>query len=191
MLSPSALLFYVGFNKKLKNISHHTLFFDAEFSEHAESIYITQKWPEKPLFYASFPSVTDSQCAPDDHEAAIFLIPLAPGIKDDNDIREKYFKLIMERFENITQQKVKDHVVLKRSYCIKDFKNDYNAFKGNAYGLSNILKQTAFLKPSLQNKKLKNMFYTGQLTVPGPGVPPTIISGKIVSGLVHKYLSSS
>jgi len=187
VMAPSALLFYVGFDKRLKNISHHTLFFDSPFDEHANAIYKTKKWPDKPLFYASFPSLTDKSTAPEGYEAGIFLIPLAPDIEDTEEIREKYFDEIITRFENITQQSVRLNVIYKRSYCVNDFKQDYNAYKGNAYGLSNILKQTAFLKPKLKNKHLPNMFYTGQLTVPGPGVPPAIISGKIVSELVEKY----
>ncbi|GAF03187.1 phytoene desaturase family protein [Saccharicrinis fermentans] len=189
VFAPSALLFYVGFNKKLKNLAHHTLFFDTSFKQHAISIYDDKVWPENPLFYASFPSLTDRDCSPLGSEAAIFLIPIATGLTDSSDMRNKYFDEIMDRLEKITQQSVKDNVVLKRSYCVNDFKRDYNAYGGNAYGLSNILKQTAFLKPKLQNKKLTNMFYTGQLTVPGPGVPPAIISGKIVSGLVTQYLN--
>ncbi|MGQ1787270.1 MULTISPECIES: phytoene desaturase family protein [unclassified Saccharicrinis] len=189
VFAPSALLFYVGFNKKLKNLEHHTLFFDTSFNQHAFSIYDSKEWPKNPLFYASFPSMTDKSCAPEGNECAIFLIPIATGLKDSAEIRDRYFEEIIRRLEMITQQSVKDNVVLKKSYCVNDFKTDYNAYGGNAYGLSNILRQTAFLKPKLQNKKLANMFYTGQLTVPGPGVPPTIISGKIVSDLVTQYLN--
>ncbi len=188
VFAPSALLFYVGFNKKLENLEHHTLFFDSPFDKHAKSIYDSKNWPEEPLFYASFPSLTDPQCSPKDCESAIFLIPIATGIEDTEDIRNRYFNEILERLENLTQQSVKESVIVLRSYCLNDFINDYNAYGGNAYGLSNILKQTAFLKPKLQNKKLQNMFYTGQLTVPGPGVPPTIISGKIVANLTSRYL---
>jgi phytoene desaturase len=46
--------------------------------------------------------------------------------------------------------------------------------------------QTAFLKPSLKNKKVNNLYYTGQLTVPGPGVPPSLISGLVVAKQVMK-----
>ncbi|WP_075590015.1 phytoene desaturase family protein [Labilibacter marinus] len=189
VFAPSALLFYVGFDKKLKNLEHHALFFDSSFKQHAKSIYDTKTWPDNPLFYASFPSVTDANCSPEGKESAIFLIPISTGIEDTPEIRERYFDEIIQRLEHMTQQSVKDCVILKRSYCVNDFKEDYGAYGGNAYGLSNILTQTAFLKPKLQNKKLANMFYTGQLTVPGPGVPPTIISGKIVSQLVTQYLN--
>jgi phytoene desaturase len=186
IMAPSSLLFYVGISKKLKNVLHHTLFFDASFDEHAIEIYDKPSWPANPLFYASFPSMTDDSVAPEGQEAAIFLIPLAPDLTDDVETREKYFNMIMSRLESLTKQTVRDHIVFKKSYCVKDFKEDYNSFKGNAYGMANTLLQTAFLRPKLKSKKVKNLFFTGQLTVPGPGVPPSLISGKIVSEIIIK-----
>ncbi|MBT7676605.1 MAG: phytoene desaturase, partial [Flavobacteriaceae bacterium] len=183
-MAPSSLLFYVGFSKKLKNVLHHTLFFDGSFEEHAVEIYDTPKWPSKPLFYASFPSITDESVAPQGKEAATFLIPLAPDLEDTAAMRDKYFTIILERLERLTDQSLKDDILFKESYCVQDFKDDYNSFKGNAYGLANTLLQTAFLRPKLKSKKVNNLFFTGQLTVPGPGVPPAIISGKIVSDLI-------
>ncbi|MCB0486609.1 MAG: phytoene desaturase, partial [Flavobacteriaceae bacterium] len=184
--APSSLLFYVAFDKKLHNVNHHTLFFDADFNEHAATIYDNPSWPKKPLFYASFPSITDASFAPKGKEAGTFLIPLAPGIEDTTSIRERYFEQIIGRFEALTGQEVKDSILFKRSYCINDFINDYNSYKGNAYGLANILTQTAFLRPKIKSKKVDNLYFTGQLTVPGPGVPPSLISGKIVSLEINK-----
>lgn len=182
--APSALLFYVGFNKKLKNVEHHTLFFDTDFDVHSHDIYDEPAWPKDPLFYASFPSITDDFFAPKGQEAGVFLIPLAVGLNDDAQTRAHYFDLIMDRLEKTTQQSVKDSVVFKESFCINDFVEDYNSYGGNAYGLANTLLQTHILRPKLKSKKVKNLYFTGQLTVPGPGVPPSIISGKIVSDLI-------
>ncbi len=192
VFAPSSLLFYVGFDKKLKDVSHHTLFFDTDFDEHARTIYDDPSWPEKPLFYASFPSITDKNLAPEGKEAATFLIPLAPGIEDTEELREIYFTKIIERLESLTNQEVKSSILFKKSYCVNDFIKDYNSYKGNAYGLANILTQTAFLRPKIQSKTVENLFFTGQLTVPGPGVPPSLISGKIVSDLIiKKHLNES
>lgn len=185
--APSSLLFYVGFDKKIRNVEHHTLFFDVDFEAHAYTIYDEPSWPENPLFYASFPSKTDNSAAPTGKEAAIFLIPLAPGIKDTEEIREEYFNKIMTRFEHLTNQQVRKYVIFKESYCINDFIADYNSYKGNAYGLANTLMQTAFLRPKLKSKKVKNLYFTGQLSVPGPGVPPSLISGKLVASLIEKH----
>lgn len=187
--APSALLFYVAFKKELKNVNHHTLFFDVDFEKHSKEIYDEPQWPDEPLFYASFPSKTDQSVAPNGMEAGIFLIPLAPGIDDIPEIRDEYFDKIMSRFEHITNQEAKKYVIFKESFCINDFVSDYNSYKGNAYGLANTLLQTAFLRPKLKSGKVKKLFFTGQLTVPGPGVPPALISGKLVAGLIDKEIN--
>jgi phytoene desaturase len=185
-MAPSSLLFYIGLNKKLDNIQHHTLFFDADFDQHAGEIYDTKEWPSNPLFYVSCTSATDPTVAPGGGENLFFLMPIAPDLKDDAFHREKYFELMIKRFEAHIGQRISDAIVYNRSYAVKDFKADYNSFKGNAYGLANTLRQTAILKPSIKSKKVKNLFYTGQLTVPGPGVPPSLISGKVVAQEIEK-----
>ncbi|UOB18295.1 phytoene desaturase family protein [Abyssalbus ytuae] len=191
VFAPSSLLFYTGFNKKLSGVEHHTLFFDVDFDNHATSIYDKPGWPEKPLFYASFPSITDKKCAPEGYEAGIFLIPLAPGINDTPQLREEYFNIIIERIEKNTGNDLKNNIIFKESFCINDFIKDYNSYKGNAYGMANTLMQTAFLRPKLKSKKVKNLYFTGQLTVPGPGVPPSLISGKLSAGLIVKQLKKN
>ena len=186
VMAPSCLLFYVGVNKKLKDIQHHNLFFDESLEQHGIEIYKNPKWPSAPLFYVCAPSLTDSSVAPSGSENLFFLIPIAPDLKDDEETREKYFNILLKRFKEKTGNNITQNIVYKKSFCIEDFKNDYNAFKGNAYGLANTLRQTAILKPSLRNKNLDNFYYTGQLTVPGPGVPPSIISGEVVAKYVLK-----
>jgi phytoene desaturase len=184
--APSSLLFYVGFDKKIKNVSHHTLFFDSDFEKHAEEIYDEPQWPSNPLFYANFTSITDKTSAPEGKECGFFLIPIAPGIKDTEELRENYFNKIIDRFEQLTKQKVKENVIFKKSFCVKDFVKEYNSYKGNAYGMANTLLQTAFLRPKIKSSKVNNLYFTGQLTVPGPGVPPSLISGKIAAELITK-----
>jgi len=186
VMAPSSLLFYLGVDKKLDNLTHHCLFFDEQMGPHADAIYKNPRWPEKPLFYLSAASKSDPSVAPEGKENLVILIPLAPDLEDGEDIREKYYHMVMDRLEKLTGQEIRSHVIYKRSYAHSDFKSDYNAFKGNAYGLANTLFQTAILKPSLKSKKVKNLYYTGQLTVPGPGVPPTIISGHVVAKEVMK-----
>jgi len=190
-LAPSSLIFYLGINKKVDGLLHHTLFFDQDFSQHAREIYDDPKWPSSPQFYVSCPSKSDSGVAPEGCENLFILIPVAPGLVDSDAIREKYFNDVLQRLEHLTGQNIRDHIVFRRSYAHRDFIRDYNAFNGNAYGLANTLSQTAFLKPSIVNKKVSNLFYTGQLTVPGPGVPPALISGEVVAqALIKKHRES-
>jgi phytoene desaturase len=186
VMAPSSLLFYLGVNKKLKGLEHHNLFFDEDFDLHAVEIYENPKWPSKPLFYASMPSITDNGVAPEGCENLFLLIPLAPDLEDSDEMREKYYHVMMDRLEKWTGQTVRDAVVFKRSFAMNDFVSEYHSFKGNAYGLANTLLQTAFLKPKLRHKTIKNMFFTGQLTTPGPGVPPSLISGQVVANEINK-----
>lgn len=190
IMAPSSLIFYLGISKKVKNLIHHNLFFDRDFEAHASEIYDRPQWPKEPLFYVCCPSKTDPAVAPEGMENLFVLIPLAPGLKDSEEMREKYYNVVMNRMEAECGDQIKNHVIYKRSYCIDDFVSDYHAFKGNAYGLANTLSQTAVLKPSARNKHLDNLFYAGQLTVPGPGVPPALISGKIAAQQVMNQLKS-
>ena len=188
--APSSLLFYLGFNTKLDSkLLHHNLFFDTDFKEHARVIYDQPEWPSDPLFYANFPSVSDASMAPEGKEAGFFLIPIAPGIEDTQELRDRFFNLLIQRLEHFSGQELKPHIEFVESFCVNDFVEAYNSFKGNAYGLANTLRQTAFLRPKLQSKKVNNLFFTGQLTVPGPGVPPALISGKLVAQLIQEQES--
>ena len=186
VFAPSSLLFYVGFNKKLKNVQHHNLIFDTDFNKHAEEIYDSPKWPTDPLFYANFTSKTNTKTAPEGAENAFFLIPIAIDLIDNEETRDKYFEKIIKKMELYTGQELKDSITYKRSFCVNDFKNEYNSYGGNAYGLANTLFQTAFLRPNIKSKLVQNLYFCGQLTVPGPGVPPAVVSGELVANLINK-----
>ena len=189
VLAPSCLIFYLGINKRIDSLNHHNLFFDEDLKKHAHEIYKDPKWPEKPLFYVCCPSKTDSTVAPKNHENVFILIPIATELSDTESLREHYLEIVMKRLEKYCGEEITSAIAYKKSYCVNDFKLDYNSFKGNAYGLANTLLQTANLKPSIKNKTLNNLFYAGQLTVPGPGVPPSIISGNVAANQVIKYLT--
>lgn len=186
--APSCLIFYIGLSRRIEYLQHHTLFFDEDLEQHSKEIYKTPQWPSKPLFYVCCPSQSDETVAPPGHENLFLLMPLAPGLEDTEELRERYYKIMLDRLIMHIHVDITDDIDFKRAYCVKDFIADYNSYKGNAYGLANTLMQTAILKPSIRNRKVRNLFYTGQLTVPGPGVPPAIISGKVAAGQLIKYL---
>jgi phytoene desaturase len=188
-MAPSALMYYLGLDTRVQNLEHHNLFFDEDYRKHAADIYEHPAWPEKPAIYVSCTSLSDPSTAPEGMENVTVLIPVAPGLEDTPEIREKYYGYVMDKLEHITGQELKSHVIFQRSYAQSDFISDYNSFKGNAYGLANTLRQTAILKPKMKSRKVDNLFYTGQLTVPGPGVPPALISGKVVAGEVASLIN--
>jgi phytoene desaturase len=181
VLAPSSLIFYLGLDTEVPELTHHTLFFDADFQQHAEQIYAQPSWPSDPLFYVCAPSRTDDSVAPAGKENLFILIPVAVDLADEETTREHYYNVVMSRLEKRIGRELRSHVVYKRSYAHRDFQSDYNAYRGNAYGLANTLFQTALFKPKMRSRKVPNLFYTGQLTVPGPGVPPSLISGKVVA----------
>jgi len=190
-MAPGSLIFYIGLDIKAPNLLHHSLFFDADFEAHADDIYVHKKWPEDPLFYVCACSKTDTGVAPEGGENIFILMPIAAGIEDKEELREKYFDIIMSRMTNKCGMDLRPHVIYKRSYCTDNFIADYNSFKGNAYGLSNILRQTSLLKPRIRHKKIKNLFYAGQLSHPGPGLPPSMISGEIAAQLIHEKIKAN
>ena len=187
VFAPSSLLFYLGINKTIPNLLHHNLFFDEDLDQHSKEIYHQPQWPSKPLYYVCAPSKTDATVAPAGCENLFILIPVAPGLEDRQETREHYYQTVMTRLEQYVGTSIADAVVYKRSYAHNDFIQDYHAYKGNAYGLANTLKQTAVLKPKIRSKKVNNLFFTGQLTVPGPGVPPSLISGQVVAKEIAKF----
>lgn len=190
VFAPSCLIYYVGLNRKISGLLHHNLYFDTDFQQHAREIYQFPQWPTDPLFYVCAPSKTDPYVAPEGMENLFILVPVATGLEDSEDARSRYFERIIRRIEAHTGEHIMTHIMYKKTYCVDNFKQDYHAFKGNAYGLANTLRQTAFLKPKMHNKRVHNLIYAGQLTVPGPGVPPSLISGQIAAKQIDRLLKS-
>lgn len=188
-LAPSAILFYIGVNRRVEGLRHHNLFFDEDLDIHSASIYDNPEWPERPLFYACCPSKTDPSVAPEGCENLFILIPVAPGLEESDGIIERYFDLVLYRLERQLGTNLRPDIIVKETFGIRDFKREYNSFRGNAYGLANTLGQTAALKPSMRHKQLRNLVFAGQMTHPGPGIPPCIISGKLAADLISQTVA--
>ena len=186
-MAPSSLIYYIGLSKKLRGLLHHNLFFDQPYDDHLRSIYTKPCWPEAPLFYACMPSGVDPSVAPPGGENLFLLVPVAAGLSDTPALRSSYYQSLIRRLEARTGESIEPFVVYQKSYAASDFIRDYHAYKGNAYGLANTLGQTATGRPSLRSRKVGNLFFCGQLTVPGPGVPPTIVSGQVAAAEVMKH----
>ncbi len=190
-MAPSVLLFYLGIDRKLEGLEHHNLFFDRPFAPHIRSIREEKEWPIDPLFYACAPSRTDHRVAPEGKENLFILVPIAAGLEHSKEAEERIYQQVMERLEERIGLSVKAHVLVKHTYGPDDLREDHHAFKGNAYGLANTLRQTAFLKPSMKSRKVEKLYFAGQTTVPGPGVPPSLISGELAAKLLSKDLQKA
>lgn len=189
VVAPSAFIIYLGLNKKLKNLEHHSLFLDKDWVEHFNAIFKKPSWPEQPSFYLCAPSLTDTTVAPEGKENLFFLAPIAPGLKDDPKVHEKLKNQLYDRVEELTGQSIRDAIEIERIFSGSDFAADYHALQGTGLGLAHTLMQTAVFRPRMRSKKLSNLYYVGHHTQPGVGVPMVIISGQIVAEKVkHEQL---
>ncbi len=181
VLAPSAFIIYLGLGKKIKGLHHHNLFFDSQWDRHFNSIFKDPAWPESPSYYVNCPSKTDNSVAPEGCENLFILVPVAAGLEDDDKTREEYCEKIIKHLESLVGENIRDSVIFKRIFSQRDFLSDYNAYRGNALGLSHTLFQTAFFRPRHKSKKVRGLYYVGHYTHPGVGVPMSIISSQIVS----------
>jgi len=189
-IAPSAYLLFLGLDKKLDSLIHHNLYFQPKWENHFQQIFQDPQWPDEPSYYVSCTSKTDPSVAPKGCENVFILVPVAPGLKDTDETRQKYFTKILRHLEKLTGEKIIDSIITKRIFAHNDFTERYNAYKGTALGLAHTLKQTAVFRPSHQSKKIKNLFFTGHYTHPGIGVPMVIISSQILADTIKKAYGS-
>lgn len=186
-IAPSALLLYVGVRGKVNNLTHHNVFVENDWRPHFDAIFDHPGWPEKPSYYACVPSKTDRTVAPEGDENLFILMPVASGIDDTDEVRERYATYLIEHLERLTGESIKDRITVQRVFSQRDFAADYHAFKGTALGLAHTLAQTAIFRPAPQSRKLPNLYYAGQFTHPGIGVPMTLISATVVDGIIGEH----
>ena len=189
ILAPSAFVTYIGINKKIKKLMHHSLFLEKDWASNFEEIFNNRNnsWPTDPSYYVNVPSKTDPKLAPKNCETLFILAPLSPGLKDTNKEREKFLNQIVTHLEKTVGEQIKEHIVTKRIFAVNDFAKDYNAYKGTALGLAHTFWQSAYFRPHHQSKKVKNLYYSGQYTHPGIGVPMTLISSQITAKIITNH----
>jgi len=191
-MGPSAYLIYLGLNKRIKGLQHHNLYLDEKWSEHFDTIFKRPQWPDNPSFYVSCPSKTDPSVAPEGCENLFVLVPVAAGIEDLPQIREKYFNKTIAHLEKLCGDSIKDSIIVKRDFAHNDFIREYNSYKGTSLGLSHTLFQTAVFRPARKSKKADGLYYCGAYNHPGIGVPMVLISAQIcASSIKEKYAGQS
>lgn len=185
-IAPSAFVLYLGLNKKIETLTHHNVILDHDWVKHFEQIFESPSWPDEPAYYLCCPSKMDDTVAPAGSENIFVTVPISPGISDTPEIREAYLEKMITHIERVTQTSIRDSIVVKRVFSLNDFAADYNAYKGTAVGLTHTFSQSAFFRPRHRSKKVRNLYYTGQYTHPGIGVPMALIASEIVADLIKK-----
>lgn len=188
-LAPSAFVAYIGIKGKVKKLKHHNLFFSNNWENHFKQIFDNPSWPKKPSYYVCCPSKTDSTVAPKNTENIFILVPVAPGLKDSDKMRNNFFNMIIDDLEKQTSESLKKRIVYRKIVSQRDYIKLYNSFKGSALGLAHTLFQSAYFRPSNKSKKVQNLFYAGQYTQPGIGMPMCLISAELVEKRVESYLN--
>jgi len=181
VVAPSAFIVYLGLDRRIDALEHHSLFLARDWVKHFNTIFRRPEWPREPSYYVCAPSRTDPVMAPPGCENLFVLVPVAAGLQDEDDVRERFEDMILTDLETQIGQGVREHIVLKRTFAHRDFSARYNAFRGTALGLAHTLRQTALFRPRHRSSKVRGLYYTGQYTHPGIGVPMTLISSELVA----------
>jgi phytoene desaturase len=179
-LAPSALLLYLGVEGKLPEIKHHTLLFGENWIRHFEEIFDRPQWPQQPSLYINKPTATDSSLAPKGHENLMVLVPIAANLAETELFREQYVEYILKYIEQQLDVELREKIRYQKVFSGKDFKQRYHSLGGSALGLAHTMRQTDIWRPRNYSKKLRNLYFVGADTVPGIGVPMTLISAELV-----------
>jgi phytoene desaturase len=186
ILAPSALLIYLGLNKKIPGLEHHNLFLSENWKRHFQAIFDTPSWPENPSYYIGCPSKTDPSVAPQDGENLFILVPVAPALDDDDRRREQFSDTILAHIEKMLEINITDSIIVKRIISPRDFKEAHKLYKGTAMGLAHTLFQSALFRPSHRSKKVSNLYFSSHYTHPGIGMPMVIISSHIIADIIER-----
>jgi phytoene desaturase len=195
---PSALLLYLGVKGKIDELDHHTLLYTADWKTNFAEVFHApdgkRRVPNPASLYICMPSKTDKNVAPAGHENIFVLVPTAAdpsigkgGINGAGDARlESAADLVIEQISNWCNiPDLAERVVVRRTVGPMDFVNEFNAWNGTALGMAHTLFQSAFFRPKNKSKKVDNLFYAGQNTLPGIGLPMCLIGAE----LVYKHLT--
>jgi 1-hydroxy-2-isopentenylcarotenoid 3,4-desaturase len=181
VIAPSAFVLYLGLDRPVDGLAHHTLFLQHDWMKHFNTIFKRPAWPDRPSYYVCAASKTDPTVAPEGTENIFVLVPVAAGLEDTDAGRERFATMILDDLEAQIGETIRDHIVVRRSFAHRDFSARYNAYKGTALGLAHTLRQTALFRPRHKSKALEGVYFTGHYTHPGVGVPMTLISSQLVA----------
>lgn len=185
-LAISAILIYLGIRGKVKNMLHHNLYFCPDWQKNFDQIFEEKTYPNDPSLYISIRTKSDNTIAPKDTEELFILVPLGSGMNIDNNQQSEYVDLVIDKIEKLSGESVRSRIIFRKVFAQNDFAQEYNAYQGTALGLAHTLNQSVMFRPNNKSKKVKNLYYVGQYTNPGVGVPMCLISAQIVTKLINR-----
>jgi phytoene desaturase len=181
VVAPSALLLYLGVNRQYPSLQHHNLLFSRDWQANFAQIFDYPRFPTDPSLYVCAPSKTDPTVAPPSHENLFVLVPIAAGLDYTQDQLETYADQVLAAIETHMQlPNLRQHLVYKKLFCVKDFSERLHSFRGTGLGLAHTLLQTASFRPHNKSRKVQNLYHVGGNVHPGIGMPSTLISAELV-----------
>ncbi|RPH62755.1 MAG: hypothetical protein EHM81_01575 [Chloroflexi bacterium] len=86
------------------------------------------------------------------------------------------------QLERLVDPDLRQHIVWERAYRPDDFEADFNAVHGTAFGsLSHGFFQSSYFRPHNKARDIKGLYFVGQGTYPGIGMPMVHLSAKLVT----------
>jgi phytoene desaturase len=179
----SGYLLYLGIDRVFPDLQHQSLYFADDYRANMDEIFVSMKVPESPSFHLNIPTQTNPDLAPPGHSIFYILAPVANLQSNINwqesapVIREK----LISRVENLIDSNLRKHIVWEKEYLPTDFQKDINAEWGTAFGsLSQHFFQSAYFRPHNYDHQIHGLYFVGQSTYPGIGIPMVLISSRLV-----------
>lgn len=182
------LTFYLGVNCKLPQVNHHNYFLGSNYQEYAKNIMQNPGTLEKPYYYVNVLSKHNAECAPEGCESLFFVCPV-PNLqyKKDWSDKDEIVNSIIADFSERIKLNIEQKIISKTIFTPLDWHKQYNLQYGSGLGLSHNLGQIGAFRPKNFDEDYKNTFYVGSSTIPGAGLPMSIISSKLSVERVVDY----
>lgn len=181
------LTIYLGLDTKVQGMYHHNYFLRRNFKEYAGKIFRNKIKLDKPYYYVNIQSIHNPDYAPPGKECIFILCPVPdlrfkPDWNDDQEIADSIVADLSER----TGFDFKAHTEVRVVLNPLQWEKMFGLYRGSGLGLAHDLNQVGGFRPKNKDEKFGNLYYVGASTVPGTGLPMTVISSKLVTERILK-----
>ncbi len=183
--SCSAFLMYLGVNRRYPHLPHHTLVVPQDLRTVCDDIFRRYLIPADPAYYICSPSRTDPSLAPAGGESIYVLVPVPsrhPGREIDWSVEGPALeRAMLERLERFGRTDLRRHLVTSRIFTPAEFASRFSATREEAFGLAHGMDQVGYFRPHNRHPVYRNLYFVGQSTHPGCGIPMVLISSRLVA----------